>query len=75
MKITLAVKTLGGQSATSRLLNVSQGLVWQWVHGKSNVPEKYCLKIHKLTNGEVTCKDLRPDVDWDAVNITKAVGA
>jgi DNA-binding transcriptional regulator YdaS (Cro superfamily) len=31
--ITRAVEKAGGQTALARAINVSQGLVWQWLNG------------------------------------------
>ncbi|WP_454825365.1 Cro/CI family transcriptional regulator [Paraburkholderia xenovorans] len=44
-------------------LGVTQGLISQWARGKALPPPKRCVAIERLTQGEVTRKELRPD-DW-----------
>lgn len=51
-----------GQSNTARQLGVSQGLVWQWLHGKTRVTAERALQIEAVTGGVVTRSDLRPDL-------------
>lgn len=61
-----AVKILGGQAATARCLNVSGGLVWQWLNG-SALPAKHCPAIEAGTRekGEtVSCEELLPETNW-----------
>lgn len=43
-------------------LDVSQGLVWQWLNGVTRVTAERCLDIEKATDGQVTRYDLRPDI-------------
>ena len=49
------------QQAFADRLDVSQGLVWQWLNGRSKVKGEMAVKIEELTDGEVTRKDLRPE--------------
>lgn len=61
-----AVTTLGGQAATGRLLEVSQGLVWQWLNGRP-LPARFCPTIEQQTalrGKPVTCEELLPDYTW-----------
>lgn len=61
-----AVEILGGQAATGRLLEVSQGLVWQWLNGRP-LPARYCPAIEKHTTAKgqrVTCEELLPGFTW-----------
>lgn len=61
-----AVAILGGQAATGRLLDVSQGLVWQWLNGRP-LPARFCPALEKATaaKGErITCEELLPDFTW-----------
>ncbi|NRA86841.1 MAG: helix-turn-helix domain-containing protein [Rhizobiales bacterium] len=73
MIIVEFIKDLGGQTAAARTLSVSQSMVSNWLKGKKKISEKHCMKIQRLTGGKFTCQQLRPDVDWDAVNIQQAV--
>jgi DNA-binding transcriptional regulator YdaS (Cro superfamily) len=51
------------QTALAEKLNVSQGLVYQWASGKRPISPAQCVQIERVTDGEVTRKDLRP-TDW-----------
>lgn len=64
LAIKRACSAVGGQAALARLLGVSTPTVNQWVSGKRRVPAERCPAIEKSTSGEVTCEQLRPDVDW-----------
>ncbi|HYN54371.1 MAG TPA: YdaS family helix-turn-helix protein [Methylotenera sp.] len=44
-------------------MNVSNGMVNQWVNGTRPIAPHQCVLIEKLTDGKVTRKDLHPD-DW-----------
>ncbi|WP_175760497.1 transcriptional regulator [Burkholderia anthina] len=44
-------------------LGVSQGLISQWARGKAVPPPGRCVAIERLTYGEVTRQELRPE-DW-----------
>lgn len=46
----------------ARRLGVSQGLVWQWMEGRTKVTAERALQIEKHTDGEVTRHELRPDL-------------
>lgn len=54
----------GMAASLARLLGASQTDVSLWASGKRPVPAERCPEIEKATNGEVTCEELRPDVDW-----------
>lgn len=44
---------------------ISKGAVSQWKLDGRQVPAEYCPTIERLTDGEVRCEDLRPDIaDW-----------
>lgn len=40
--------------------------VSDWKHGNRKVPIIYCVAIERVTDGQVTRKDLRPD-DWHLI--------
>jgi len=57
-----AIRITGGQSALARGLGVKQGQVWNWLNRDGLVPGGKAIPIEKLTNGEVTRYQLRPDL-------------
>ena len=57
-----AVAKLGGQSATATLLQVTQGLVSQWVRGIRPLAPQHCPAIEAATG--IRCEQLRPDIVW-----------
>lgn len=61
----LAARELSQQQFADKL-GVSQGLVHQWITGRTPVSAKKAVLIEKRTNYEVTRKDLCPD-DWDEI--------
>jgi DNA-binding transcriptional regulator YdaS (Cro superfamily) len=50
------------QKQFADLIGVSQGAVWQWLHGLSKVSPKHFEIIEKRTHGEVTREDIRRDL-------------
>lgn len=54
------------QEAFAKLLGVSQGLVWQWIDGRTRVTAERAIDIEEKTGGEVTKHELRPDLYPDA---------
>lgn len=45
-------------------IGVPPPLVSQWRTNERRVPAERCPDIERATNGQVTCEELRPDVDW-----------
>lgn len=61
--IKKAVSILGiTQADFAEKLDVSPAFVSQMVSGHRRVPPALCQVIEDLTDGQVTCHDLRPDV-------------
>ena len=60
-----ASRILGNQAALARALGVSPVAVGQWlrpdVSTGRGVPPKQCVRIERLTAGQVTRRDLRPN--------------
>jgi DNA-binding transcriptional regulator YdaS (Cro superfamily) len=56
------IKTMEGLGV--HLGGISKGAVSQWKLPGRQVPAEHCPVIERLTEGEVRCEDLRPDVDW-----------
>ena len=57
--------TTTSQYLFAKDLGVSQGLVSQWLLGKTLVSPKKCVFIEQITNGAVTRQDLRPNDYWE----------
>ena len=49
------------QSAFAKRLDVTQGLIWQWLNGR-RVAAEQVLKIERATDGAISRHDLRPDL-------------
>ncbi|MBN9410856.1 MAG: helix-turn-helix domain-containing protein [Burkholderiales bacterium] len=63
-----AVDLLGGPVAAARKLDIERyQTVQSWV--KTRVPAEHCPAIERVTNGQVRCEDLRPDVAWDVLRM------
>lgn len=63
--IKRACESVGGQAALGRAVGVPPAFVFQWLNSKRQVPTERCPAIEQATKGEVTCEELRPDVDWE----------
>lgn len=59
-----ACEIVGGQAALARLLDVKPPTVNEWIKGGRRVPAPRCPQIERATDRQVTCEQLRPDVDW-----------
>lgn len=62
------IDRLGGTTAVAKLLNVKPPSVHGWRAG--GIPDDKLIRLapilERVTNGEVTRKDLRPD-DWESI--------
>lgn len=55
----------GRAASLARQVGVSPVTIHQWAYRPDKqVPAERCPAIEKVTSGEVTCEELRPDVDW-----------
>jgi len=64
-----AIGRLGGLTAAAKKLAVKNyQTIQQW--RASGVPAEYCPAIERETAREVTCEQLRPDVDWGYLRAT-----
>jgi len=43
-------------------IGVSQGLVYQWLTGRTRITAERAIEIEKATSGQVTRKELRPEI-------------
>lgn len=53
----------GRAAELARALRISPTLITQWASIRQ-VPAERCPAIERATGGQVSCEDLRPDVDW-----------
>lgn len=55
-----AIKAIGSQSATGRLLGVSQAAVWRWLDKELPLPAEHVLAVEAATG--ISRHALRPDI-------------
>lgn len=60
--LVAAVRLIGGQAKTARLLGTSQPAVWAWIHRKKPLPAEHVLAVEAATKFAISKYDLRPDV-------------
>lgn len=48
----------------AKSLGIKPPIVSFWANGQRQVPAERCPEIERLTNGMVTCEELRHDVNW-----------
>jgi len=58
-----AIAYMGSQVALAEEIGGTPQLVNNWIR-RGQVPAEHCPKIERATRGQVTCEDLRPDIDW-----------
>lgn len=56
------IKKVGSMTNLSVILGCSKSNVSRWANGIHEVPAKYVKKLTLLSEGEITKKDLRPDL-------------
>lgn len=50
------------QEDFAKRVGVTQGLVWQWIKGRTRITAERAIEIENLTGGEVSRHDCRPDI-------------
>lgn len=50
------------QTKLAEILDVTPGMVWQWLNGHRKVDPKHAIPIEKATGGLVTRSEVRPDI-------------
>ena len=60
--LSTIVELVGSVNELARLLNVSQPHVSNWIAGRRKIPATKVKILVKLSQGQVTAKDLRPDI-------------
>jgi DNA-binding transcriptional regulator YdaS (Cro superfamily) len=62
-----AVAKIGSMQLLADQLGVTKGAVSQWKLDGRRIPAEHCPTIERLTDGEIQCEQLRPDVDWAVI--------
>lgn len=70
LPIRKAAEIVGSQVALASALGTSKQNISSWIRTE-RVPTKYCPDIEQATNGQVTCEELRPDVNWSVLRNKK----
>jgi len=73
--LNAAVEKLGGQSATARLCEVTQGAVWRWLNITHKLPAEMVLRVAAATaipkewlRPDIYPPDLPPALTWNALD-------
>ncbi|WP_169295683.1 helix-turn-helix domain-containing protein [Advenella sp. EE-W14] len=61
----------GIRAKLAKDISVPQILISQWALKRRQVPAERCPDIEQATNGQVTCEELRPDVNWSVLRNKK----
>lgn len=70
--IQRAINYFGGsQVELAKNINVSKAQVWQWLNNVNSIAVGKAIEIEDKTNGQVTCEELRPDVNWSVLRNKK----
>lgn len=57
-----AVIILGSQNKVAKTVGVTQGWISQMLRRDIQIPAEWCAKLHRATRGQVTRRQLRPDL-------------
>jgi DNA-binding transcriptional regulator YdaS (Cro superfamily) len=53
----------GRATALAKAIDVPQSFVSKMVSGEKAIPAEHCKAIARISEGQVTCQEMRPD-DW-----------
>ncbi len=70
LPILKAAEIIGSQVALASMLGTSKQNISSWIRN-SRIPAEYCPDIERLTNGQVSCEELRPDINWSVLRNKK----
>lgn len=70
--IDRAARIIGSQAALAAALGVTRAAIPQWKDQGRRVPAEHCPVIERLTDGQVTCEQLRPDIEWSVLRTAPA---
>lgn len=71
--IEKAIGIAGSQAKLAEQCGVKQASIWQ-AKDAGRISAELAIGIHNATDGVVSCRDLRPDLPWDAVSPAQASG-
>lgn len=57
-----AISQFDSLKSFAEALDVRYQVVQQWLGNR--VPAEYCPRIERVTNRQVRCEELRPEIDW-----------
>ena len=63
--IKKAIEAAGGAKDLAAKVGVSYKTVLDWKNGRVKLSPINCVKMEKLTNGEVKREEILPDYPWD----------
>jgi len=66
-----AISKAGNQRKLAAICGVSQASVSKWLNNLNCVGEDKAILIERAFGPEVTCEDLRPDVNWSVLRRAK----
>jgi DNA-binding transcriptional regulator YdaS (Cro superfamily) len=67
-----ACQLVGGQAQLAQMLGIKRQAIHGWI-ADGRVPADRALQIQRITQGQVTVGELRPDFDWEAASIVHTV--
>ena len=70
LPILKAAEIIGSQVALAAMLGTSKQNISSWIRN-SRIPAEYCPDIERITNGQVSCEELRPDINWSVLRNKK----
>jgi DNA-binding transcriptional regulator YdaS (Cro superfamily) len=62
--LSSAIAVLGSGAELARRAGVKPQVVSEWIGGGRRIPPGRCPAIEAATDGQVTCEQLRPDLEW-----------
>jgi DNA-binding transcriptional regulator YdaS (Cro superfamily) len=63
--IKKAAEIFGSLSKLAQVTGFTYRSVHKWWHGKAVPTPLSCMKIEKVTKGQVRKEDIRPNFDWE----------
>lgn len=67
MNLDTYLSTTESAASLARKLGISPVLISQWRNGVRPIPAERCPEIERITEGLITCEELRPDVSWSVL--------
>jgi DNA-binding transcriptional regulator YdaS (Cro superfamily) len=76
MKLSEYIATSRGKATwLADCVGVEPAAVSYWASGHRSPTIENCKKVEFVTGGQVTCEDLRPDLNWDYLRSQAAKAA